>query len=177
MQDTDPLMHTLNFMRQNNRTLYSHIDELLQHNDFLANDHEELCHQLRGAPPEKTKLRLYLTMNPSLSVHPIYKVKDSEHAIEDNLRMLFTRIRVCSHKLRSETGRWDGTPPDQRLCPHCINNIQDEEHILRCPATHGIRIRFNVTTTNIHELLENPSETDLICLKQCLKLLQSNGRN
>ena len=177
MQDTDPLMHTLNFMSQNNRVLYSHINELLQGNDFLANDHVELCRQLRGAPPEKTKHRLYLSMNPDLSVNPIYKVNSSEHAFEDSLRMVFTRIRVCSHKLRSETGRWDGTPPNQRICPHCVHSVQDEEHILKCPATHSIRTQYNVTTTNIHDLLENPSKTDLLCLKQCLKLLQSSSRN
>ena len=175
-QDTDPLMHTLNFMSQNNPAIYTHINELMQH-DHLANDHLELCHQLRATPPDKTKIRLYLTMNPSLSVHPLYKVSDSEHAIDDNLRMVFTRIRVCSHKLRSETGRWDGTPSNQRFCPHCIHTIQDEEHILRCPATLDIRTKYNVTTTDIHEILENPSKTDLMCMKQCLKLLQSNSRN
>ena len=169
-------MHTLNFMKHNNPVLYSHIDELMQLDlkTFLDTDHDEQCRKLSESPLDKTKLRLYLSMNPQLSVHPLYKVNDSEHAFEDNLRIAFTRTRLCSHKLRSETGRWNGTPSDQRFCPHCSDTIQNEEHILQCPATLDIRNSFNVTTTDIHAILENPSKTDLLCLKQCLKLLQSN---
>ena len=176
LQDSDPLMFTLNFMEHNNRALYSHIDELMELDlkVYLMNEHDELCRKLSESPEEKTKLRLYLLMNPELTVHPLYKVSDSERALEDNLRIAFTRIRLCSHKLRSETGRWNGTPPDQRFCPHCSDTIQNEEHILQCPATLDIRNRFNLTTTDIHTILENPSKTDLTCLKQCLKLLQSN---
>ena len=179
LEDVDPLMHTLSFMSQNNPALYAHIDELMQRDlkSDMKIDQEDICNKLRGSPPEKTKLRLYLLMNPGLSVHPLYKVTDSEHAVEDNLRITFTRIRVCSHKLRSETGRWIGTPSDQRFCPHCTDNVQNEEHILRCPATLDIRSRFGVNTTDIHEILESPSKTDLLCLKQCLKLLESNNRN
>ena len=180
LEDTDPLMHTLKFMRQNNPALYTHIDALMEldlKTDLKA-DQEKLCNQLRGSPPDRTKLRLYLSMNPELSIHPLYEVTDSEHTFEDNLRITFSRIRLCSHKLRSETGRWNGTPSDQRFCPHCTgDSIQDEEHILQCPATLDIRSRFNVTTTNIHDILESPSKSDLSCLKNCLKLLQSNNRS
>ena len=179
LEDSDPLMHTLSFMRQNNPVLYTNINELMQLDlkCDLKSDYDQLCSKLRQSAPEKTKHRLYLSMNPDLSVHPLYKRVDSAHAIEDNLRISFTRIRICSHKLRSETGRWNGTPPELRLCPHCTDSVQDEEHILQCPATVAIRNNFDISTTNIHELLENPSKSDLLCLKQCLKLLQSNNRN
>ena len=168
-------MYTLNFMRHNNPVLYTHIDELMQldRKTYLKIEHDEVCNRLSESPLERTKLRLYLSMNPELSVHPLYKVKDTEHALED-LRIAFTRIRLRSHKLRSETGRWSGIPSDQRFCPHCSDTIQNEEHILRCPSTLAIRNSFNVTTTDIHAILESPSKTDLMCLKQCLKLLQSN---
>ena len=179
LEESDPLMHTLDFMRQNNPVLYTHVNELMQldlKTDFKS-DYDELCSRLRDTPPDRTKLRLYLTMNPNLSVHPLYKTTDSQQVLEDSLRITFTRIRICSHKLRSETGRWIGTPSDQRFCPHCTGSIQDEVHILQCPATLDIRNRFGVSTTDIHEFLANPSKTDLICAKQCLKLLQSNNRN
>ena len=179
LEESDPLMHTLSFMRQNNPVLYTHIDELMQRDikNDLKFEYDALCSKLRDSAPEKTKLSLYLTMNPDLSVHPLYKVADSEKALRDNLRITFTRIRICSHRLRSETGRWNGTPSDQRFCPHCNDSIQDEEHILQCPATLNIRNNYSVSTTDIHELLENPSKTDLICMKQCLKFLQSNNRD
>ena len=169
-------MYTLNFMKDNNPALYAHVDELmlLDLKTYLKTEHDKLCRNLSESPLERTKLRLYMSMNPELSVHPLYQVCDSEHALEDNLRITFTKIRLCSHKLRSETGRWNGTPSDQRFCPHCSDAIQNEEHILQCPSTLNIRNSFNVSTTDIHAILQNPSKTDLICIKQCLKLLQSN---
>ena len=170
LKDTDPLMYTLSFMKDNNPLLHGHIEELVQRDDILTNDRLELCTKLRATPIEKTKLRLYMPMTPDLSVHG----GNDEQVIEDNLRISFTRIRLCSHKLRSETGRWSGTPPDQRICPHCLISVQDERHILECPATRDIRTMYNVNTDDIHAVLENPSMTDLLCLKKCLKLLQSN---
>ena len=175
MQQTDPLMITLEFMRNNNLAMYTQIDNLLQCTNFLARDREELGTQLREAPLGRTKLRLYLSMNPQLVVHPLYQEKDSNNVIEDNLRITFTRVRLCSHRLRSETGRWFGTPAEQRLCHHCTSTVQDEKHILQCPSTQNIVTRYGVSTTDLAVLLTNPSKTELICLKQCLKLLQSSN--
>ena len=125
-------------------------------------------------PPEKTKLRLYLTMNPELDVHPLYKTtSDNDSIIEDNLRMAFTRVRLCSHRLRSETGRWNRVPSDQRFCPHCGGtSIQNEEHLFQCPATLSIHEKYGVQS-DLLSAMTDPSKTDLICLKQCLKLLES----
>ena len=177
MEQTDPLMFTLDFMSNNNRAIYSHIENLLEPTDHLTRDREELCSQLREVPPERTKLRLYLSMNPQLVVHPLYQTKKSDDIIEDNLRITFTRVRLCSHRLRSETGRWFGTPADQRLCHHCTNTIQDEQHILQCPSTQNIRTDYNVSTNDLNVLLTDPSRTDLICLKQCVKFLESKNNS
>ena len=177
MQPSDPLMFTLEFMNNNNRAMYSVIDNLVEPCDYLARNRDELCSQLRDIPPERTKLRLYLRMNPELTVHSLYETKTSNDAIDDNLRIAFTRVRLCSHRLRSETGRWFGVPADRRFCHHCINTVQDEQHILQCPSTQNIRLNYGVTTTDISVLLTDPSKTDLICLKECLKLLQSNNNS
>ena len=123
--------------------------------------------------PERTKLHLYSRLNPDLSVHPLYQVTDSQSCVEDNLRITFSRIRLCSHRLRSETGRWNRVPSGQRFCPHCEDqSIQDEEHLLQCPATLPLRTEYTVGT-DLQSLLAEPSKTDLICLKKCLKLLES----
>ena len=173
LHDTDPLMYTLDYMKNNCPAIYNPIDDVMQHLDYLEKDRGNLCQQLQDMPLEKTKLRLYLTMNPDLSVHPLYKVTESKAIVEDNLRMAFTRVRLCSHRLRSETGRWSRVPSDQRYCPHCDNAmIQDEEHLLQCPATQPIREKYGVDSS-LHVMMTNPSKTDLICLKQCLKLLES----
>ena len=101
----------------------------------------------------------------------------TDDVIEDNLRITLTRVRLCSHRLRSETGRWFGIPADQRLCQHCTNVVQDEQHILQCPSIQNILMEYGVSTTDLDVLLVNPSKTDLICLKQCLKLLQSSSNS
>ena len=117
--------------------------------------------------------RLYSKFNPDFEVHPLYKVTDSKSCVKDNLRITFTRIRLCSHSLRSETGRWNRVPADQRFCPHCHDqSIQNEEHLLQCRATLPIRSMYDVGT-DIQSVLTEPSKTDLICMKQCLKLLET----
>ena len=170
---SDPLMFTLDFMKNNCASISDSIQDVIREDSYITADRDDLCEQLRRMPPEKTKLRLYLTMNSDLLVHPLYKITES--IVEDNLRMAFTRVRLCSHRLRSETGRWNRVPADQRFCPHCDNaSIQNEEHLLLCPATLPIREKYGVER-DLLSILTDPSKMDLICLKQCLKLLESTN--
>ena len=173
LHTSDPLMFTLDFMKYNCPEIYRSIEDVMQQVEYVKNDREMLCQQILRTPPENTKLRLYLTMNPDLSVHPLYKATNPNRVIEDNLRMAFTRVRLCSHRLRSETGRWARVPADQRFCPHCDGTtIQNEEHLFQCPATLHIREMYGVQS-DLQTVLADPSKTDLICLKQTLKLLES----
>ena len=166
-------MYTLDYMKNNSPDLYQPIEDIMLRDDYLKTDRDILCQQLQGMPPEKTKLRLYLTMNPDLSVHPLYKSTYNDPIIEDNLRMAFTRVRLCSHRLRSETGRWNRVPAALRFCPHCNDaTIQNEEHLFQCPATLPIRVKYGVHS-DLLSTMTDPSKTELICLKQCLKLLES----
>ena len=68
----------------------------------------------------------YVEMNPGLSLHPVYV---GESLLQDDLRIVFTRFRVSSHRLRIETGRWSRTPREERLC-QCGNGVQSERHVL-----------------------------------------------
>ena len=50
-----------------------------------------------------------------------------------HLRIPLTRLRVSAHQLRVETGRYtlpQALPPEQRVCWHCIDDIEDEVHFL-----------------------------------------------
>lgn len=42
----------------------------------------------------------------------------------------FTRLRLMSHSLRIEVGRWSRTQCDQRVCPCDGIHMQTEEHAL-----------------------------------------------
>ena len=166
----DPLMFTLNFMKVNNPALYAEVDDRILNSDFIKKDRQSLTRTLREMPAERTKFHRYMQMNPELSVHSLYQKSDH---IEDNLRMAFTRVRLSSHRLRCETGRWSRVPSNQRVCPHCDGEaVQDEEHLFLCPATLTIREKYNVTL-DLQAIILEPSKNDLISLKQCLKLLES----
>ena len=46
-------------------------------------------------------------------------------------RSAITRLRISSHKLEIEIGRWNKTPRGQRICKNCImNEVEDENHFL-----------------------------------------------
>ena len=62
---------------------------------------------------EKTRDKTYKEINPSLSTSVIY-CKDSK--IPEYARIAITRLRLSSHRLRIETGRWSRLPKEERLC-------------------------------------------------------------
>ena len=59
-------------------------------------------------------------------------------------RKTLVKLRISSHKLRIETGRYDNIPRDERLCNLCnCNRIEDETHfLLDCPSFSSIREMF-----------------------------------
>ena len=59
-------------------------------------------------------------------------------------RKSLVRLRISSHELWIETGRYDKIPRDERLCSLCnCNKIEDETHfLLDCPSYSSIRDRF-----------------------------------
>lgn len=61
----------------------------------------------------------------------------------------FTRMRLQSHRLKIETGRWSRQPVENRLCE--CGAVQTEEHVLTtCPKIENIRNRFtNVNFSDI----------------------------
>ena len=65
-----------------------------------------------------------------------------QHSIPDYKRLIFTRLRLSSHNLKIEPGRWHvpPIPRDQRLCS-CGPYVQDEEHMIElCTITQSVRL-------------------------------------
>ena len=99
---------------------------------------------------EQTKTVTYRQINPTLIVHPIYS---SGEILEDDFRTAFTRLRLSSHRLRIETGRWTRTPKEERLC-QCGEAIQTEKHVIcDCILVSHIRESYNCTITNFEEFM------------------------
>ena len=90
-----------------------------------------------------TKFQTYCTeLNPNLEVHEVYRKSDY---VPDYLRVYFTRLRLMSHNLKIETGRWSRLQREDRVCQCDRVNVQDEKHVLLdCPMTAQIRQRYQL---------------------------------
>ena len=85
--------------------------------------------------------------------------------IPDHLRVAFTRLRLMSHSLKIESGRWSRTPAEFRLC-HCDEGkVQDEPHVLlECPLTNGCREAFpSLDFSSVYNLLNENVNCDMLC--------------
>ena len=85
---------------------------------------ERLKEKVRSSP--RTKYQTYYSlMNPNLTKNDMYTdVRLNEHE-----RIVATKLRLSSHNLAIEKGRWSRKPREERLCPEC-GVVQDEVHAL-----------------------------------------------
>lgn len=104
---------------------------------------------------DRSRSMKYIQINPMLTVHNIYL---HQHFVPEYHRIAFTRMRVSSHYLRVETGRWS-VPPlpiSNRVC-QCGFLTQDEAHVIQhCSISESIRaanpdIHFNFDNLFNHE--------------------------
>ena len=116
-----------------------------------------------------TRRTTYREINPSLTTHAIYS---KELSVPEQLRIACSRMRMGSHLLRIETGRWARIPKELRLCP-CQEDIQTEEHVLlHCRNTRQLRDNFPLLQKDtISELFQSPNVMD-IC-KLCFDVLNT----
>jgi len=100
-----------------------------------------------------TRFRTYVELNPTLDTHAVYLRQLS--SLEEHHRLAFTRIRLSSHELRIETGRWSRTPREERRCGCSLNTVQDETHVtFTCPKTEEIRSKYPTLLHNVQTLRE-----------------------
>ncbi len=115
-----------------------------QSTSFLAN--------LRSSIPQSdsSRRKTYVNLNPNLSVSSVLKGP----SVQEHHRIALTRIRLGSHHLRVETGRWARIPPENRLC-QCGTGVQTEEHVmLHCPTSKQLREQFGMHMNTLPELFE-----------------------
>lgn len=135
----DPLLYIINKVKNNNTVT----GRLLI--NYINNDVVDLCEAkqkvINGISESNSSRRLtYKDINPSFTVHEIYKIK---HNINENHRLAFTQFRVSGHSLSCETGRWNRRgrgriPLEERLCE--CGSVQTERHVVQeCPQTQHIR--------------------------------------
>ena len=117
MEDEDPFMFVWSLLRQYHVPLSQKVDSILQQPDHVNKGMNDLMRTVSTS--DRTKSVLYCRLNPGLETHSVYI---SRTLTPEPYRVSFTRLRLTSHNLKSETGRWSRIPADRRLCP--FNSIQ-----------------------------------------------------
>ena len=109
-----------------------------------------------------SRCEVYKYMNPSLSVHPVYRVR---HNINEFHRLSFTRSRVSGHNLGIETGRWNRRgrgriPVEERLCE--CGSVQTEQHVIQdCPKSLQIRDTYHFDC--MEDLFSSTYSDEIVC--------------
>ena len=174
LEEEDPLMHILSRTRNDNRVMWTYIQSIITGGDFVADEINGLKDGVRTATPGMTKFRTYLSVNPMLDVHPLYT--KGPHNILDHLRINFSRLRLSSHRLKVETGRWNRTPRENRLCLY-NEGIQDEHHIFACPLVDHIFSQYGKRHyLSIADLFTDTDHTDLKMLNDIFRCLYAEPK-
>ena len=101
----------------------------------------------------------------------VFKFEDYLNDISNNeIRKNLTRLRLGSHNLAIESGRYLGVERQNRICEHCTyNTVESEYHfLLICPKYYDLRLKYlprvswptlrkyiNIMTTQNSKLLYN----------------------
>ena len=133
MENEDPFMFVWSLLKRYNNPHAQKVNIILQDSDHIEKSMTDLRRTVSSS--DRTKSILYSKLNPDFITHPVYSTR---LLIPELYRMSFTRLKLSSHNLRCETGRWSRIPPERRLCP--CGNVQNEEHvIMSCPKTQPLR--------------------------------------
>ena len=106
-----------------------------------------------------------------MSVHRLYRhleYNDYLFTMPNNyIRIALTRLRLGSHHLSSERGRWNKTEFHERKCIIC-DDVEDEYHfVLCCPRYHDLRSKYIPKT-----LYQRPSMFKFIEFLNCKDMLK-----
>mgnify|MGYP001545129845 CR=1 FL=1 len=98
-----------------------------------SKDYDALLERVRSA--QGSRAQTYRDVfNRELAPNTIYQTP----TLAEYKRIVLTRLRLSSHNLAVETGRWSRIPLEQRLCP--CGSVQTELHILfECSQTEHVR--------------------------------------
>ena len=94
----------------------------------------------------ESKMRTYRKLKHHLNYEKYLDIINKDYA------KAFSRFRTSAHNLAIERGRYTKpyTPPNQRICPHCPNTVQDEHHFLMSCSKYSVE--RDVLFHNISEI-------------------------
>ena len=140
---------------------------LTQDHNIAQRDLHELQHQCQVS--NKTKLVTYREqINPRLLCHKIYSEPST---LPEHHRIALSRLRLGSHNLAIETGRWQRIPRERRLCT--CDEVETEQHALTsCPHRAWIRTKYPTIQYALPQMFEQ-SDTNSVA-KFCHEVLKQS---
>ena len=152
----DPFRFALELTHTGNATMSRYINTSLSVNNHIAEARDKLHERIRTSIC--TKFITYRDINPTMTVHDIYDI-NNRCIVPEHYRVAFTRLRLSSHNLRIETGRWSRLPRERRLCP--CGAVQDEKHVLElCTLTEHLRTQYPQQVAYPHILRNANNQRD-----------------
>ena len=128
----------------------------------------------------RNKLRTYRLFKTDYEVENYCKIR-----LPIAHRSAYAKFRCGVAPLKIETGRYEGLAENDRICPFCLNDLEDESHvILNCAMYQDIRKNLMLKAVSIdanfhhfndfNKMKTLFSNKDLIscCAKTCFKILQ-----
>ena len=161
----DPFMHIWQLCEANNTKGYQYLCKVLNEDLSLPEEIERRKISIKASTSSKSIY--YREINPCLEMHPMYEASD----VKEHDRISATIIRLSSHDLAIEKGRWSRTKRENRLCG--CGSVQTEEHVVcSCERTEAIRIKYpDVNFSNLYEVFchPNPSISTKV-VRECYEL-------
>ena len=155
----DPWVHVVKMTLECNTPTSRYVSNLISvDKDDIKEDFQDLKQAIIES--NSSRRQTYKLLNPELSVHDVYTKKGN---VNDIYRISFTRLRLSSHNLAIETGRWNRRgrgrlPIEERLCP--CGEIQTELHVVEaCPITHDVRTNLNISS--FQQILAKDAQTTM----------------
>ena len=111
------------------------------------------------------KLSTYLKLKSNVGFEPYLQIVENL-----DYRRSITRIRISSHKLQIESGRYNNTPRELRFCNKCNENmIEDEIHfLLHCQKYNSARTKlYDLLHENVARFFDLNDTNKLIYLLNC----------
>ena len=164
--DDDPFIAIWQMCKQEKSKAFKFLSKVLTEERLFETDREERWINIQQATG--SKFVVYREMNPDLSVHEMYTNKN----ISEFDRLVATRIRLSSHELAIEKGRWSRTPRESRLC-NC-GEIQTEVHVVCfCPITDVVRASYpELNFQSLEAVFKSVDSTKAIrAIRRCYELV------
>jgi hypothetical protein len=100
---------------------------------------DQYMQQWRSGLEESSRLHYYCTLKETWEFERYLDIID-----DTLLRKVITRLRLSSHNLAIETGRYDGTPRHLRKCTNCSSDAVETEYhfLLVCTAYSDLRKKY-----------------------------------